>query len=82
MLQATLGEAMSGGMLSILMLSGTAGGFAVPYIAGQLLGGSLAAYGGAAAFMQLLLACMVAGCGTLALSVASMPKAAERPKAQ
>jgi len=110
--QATLGEAMTGQMLSILMLAGTAGGFVVPYIAGasplpppppllasdinsnaqrrrsrglamrlicawrtagQLLGGSLAAYGGAAAMMQLLLYCTVCSVGVLALTVANLP---------
>eukprot|EP01046_Picozoa_sp_COSAG06_P088265 COSAG06_NODE_34688_length_471_cov_0.518817_1_plen_74_part_10 len=40
--KSTLGDRMTGGMLSIIMLSGTFGGVVVPKIAGQLLGGEVA----------------------------------------
>eukprot|EP00929_Paragymnodinium_shiwhaense_P021725 TRINITY_DN14098_c0_g1_i2.p1 TRINITY_DN14098_c0_g1~~TRINITY_DN14098_c0_g1_i2.p1 ORF type:complete len:510 (+),score=93.98 TRINITY_DN14098_c0_g1_i2:87-1532(+) len=51
----TLGAAMKGSRLSLLMLSGTAGGGAIPPLAGQFLGGGSLEGWGAPAMMQLLL---------------------------
>ena len=72
--KSTLGDSMTGGMLSILMLSGTFGGVVVPKIAGQLLGGEVFGFSGPEAMMQLLLVSTVGGAAVLVAAASSGPK--------
>jgi len=72
--KSTLGDRMTGGMLSIIMLSGTFGGVVVPKIAGQLLGGEVAGFSGPDAMMQLLLLCTASGAAMLVAAASSAPK--------
>ena len=76
---AAAGRDITGEQLSLLMLSGTAGGAVFPYIAGRVLGGKVLGYTFSPdAMMQLLCATTMTSVGCLMAAVAAMPEKSRR----